>query len=89
MENIINVEVKAISLGEFNDFQTWIQNFDTFRQKYGLTAQFLHQDCNGFTTTGYDLRNFKNEAPYPVKTYLLIQDPEVPRPLPYKSISKN
>jgi hypothetical protein len=88
-ENIIEIQVKAILIGEFLDFNSWIKNYDESRQKYGLTAQILHQDCNGFTTTGYDLKNLKNESPYPVKTYLLVQDPTVLKPLPFKSPSNN
>lgn len=77
MENfntIIEIPVKAIFAGEFQDFRSWIKNVQEFARKYGVNSKLLHQDKNGFATNGYDLKNQKNNTPYPVKTYLLVEE---------------
>lgn len=81
----IEIIVKAQFLGEFYDFQTWLDHVTKFSQKYGVTGQLFHQDCKGYKTSGYDLRNTRTENVYPVKTYLLISDPEVEKPHPFRS----
>lgn len=90
MENqIIEIPVKVIFIGEFQNWEQWIANVNTCSQKYGVTSQLLHQDCNGYRTSGYDLKNTNQTKVYPVKTYLLVQDPEVKTPTPFKSLSSN
>jgi len=86
-DDIIEISVKAIFLGEFLNWETWIANVNICSQKFGITSQLLHQDCNGFRTSGYDLRNTKRENVYPVKSYLLVQDTEVKQPHAFKSLS--
>lgn len=93
MENNKNIEaveitVKAQILGEFNNWQSWIANVNSHLQKFGVTHALIHIDANGFSTSGYILRN-TNDAAYPVKTYVLLQDPNVVRPMPFKSPSHN
>lgn len=87
--NITEILVKVKPLGEFNDFQSWLSNIQSFSSEFGITAPLFHQDCNGFATTGYDLRNTKRENVFPVKTYLLVTDPEIQKTAPYKSPSNN
>ncbi|PIF33016.1 hypothetical protein CLU81_3586 [Flavobacterium sp. 9] len=89
MENVITIEVKVVEMGEYNDFQSWLEGYQAIRNNYGITTPLLHQDRNGYTTNGYDLKNFKKEAPYPVKTYLLVQDPDVIKPMLFKSTTSN
>lgn len=74
---IIEIKVKVQFLGEFNDFSTWLAHTQSCANKYGITSTILHQDCNGFTTTGYNMRNSLRPTVYPVKTYLQVQDTEV------------
>jgi len=87
--NIIEIPVKVIFIGEFEDFTTWLKNVQDCAHKYGINSKLLHQDKNGFATNGYDLKNTQNETPYPVKSYLLVQDPTVLKPLAFKSPSNN
>lgn len=82
--NIIEISVKVILTGEFNNFDSWLKNTQALAHKFGFLAKLLHQDKNGFTTSGYDLKNHQHTAPYPVKTYLLVQDPEIEKPQLYK-----
>jgi hypothetical protein len=90
MENkIIEIPVKVIFIGEFQNWEQWIANVNICSQKYGVTSQLLHQDCNGFRTSGYDLKMTIREKVYPVKTYLLVQDPEVKTATPFKSLTSN
>jgi len=88
-ENIIEIPVKVIFIGEFDNFECWLKNIQDCAHQYGVDSKLLHQDKNGFATYGYDLKNHQNESPYPVKTYLLVQDPTVLKPLPFKSPSNN
>ncbi|MFA9191109.1 hypothetical protein AAGV28_06970 [Flavobacterium sp. FZUC8N2.13] len=83
--NIIEIPVKVILTGEFNNFDSWIKNTQELANKYGVNSKLLHQDKNGFATNGYELRNHQHTKPYPVKTYLLVQDPAIEKPLPYQS----
>lgn len=87
--NIIEIPVKGIIIGEYQDFNSWIKNVQKCANKHGFNSKLLHQDKNGFTTTGYDLKNHKDLSPYPVKTYLLIQDATIAKPQPLKATSKN
>jgi hypothetical protein len=90
MENqIIEIPVKVIFIGEFQNWEQWLKNVNSCSNKFGVTSQLLHQDCNGFRTSGYDLRNTNGKTVYPVKTYLLVQDPEVKKNLPFKSYTTN
>lgn len=88
-QNIIEIKVKAIFLGEFHDWDSWLKNTQKAHNLYGVTHQLFHQDCNGFKTSGYDLRNTSRENVYPVKTYLLVSDPDIETALKFKSISNN
>ncbi len=88
-QEIIEIKVKAQFIGEFTNWKSWIANVNSCSQKYGLTQQLLHIDSNGYNTTGYNLRNTNRDKIYPVKTYLLVQDPEVKRHEPFKSNSTN
>lgn len=87
--NIIEIPVKAVLLGQFNDFHSWIKKTQECFHKLGVTAKLLHMDKNGFTTNGYDLKNHNGSSPYPVKTYLLVQDPNITKPQPFKATTKN
>lgn len=87
--NIIEIPVKGIILGEFQNFDSWIKNVQECANKHGVNSKLLHQDKNGFATTGYDLKNHKDSSPYPVKTYLLIQNPTIAKPQSFKATSKN
>jgi len=92
MENqneIIEISVKVIFLGEFNDFNSWIKNVQECANKYGVNSKILHMDCQGYTTTGYEMKNQNREAVYPVKTYLLVQALFFDKPSPFKSTSNN
>jgi hypothetical protein len=75
--NYTEITIKVQFLGEFNDFKSWLKNIQDCAHKYGVMSKLLHIDCNGFTTTGYNLRNTLRESVYPVKTYLQIQDDQV------------
>ena len=87
--NIIEIPVKGIILGEVQNFDSWIKNVQDCANKHGVNSKLLHQDKNGFVTTGYDLKNHNDSTPYPVKTYLLVQDPNINRPQPFKATVKN
>lgn len=86
---IIEVTVKAIQIGYSNDFDSWIKNFQFCMKEFGVTAKFLHIDCHGLTTNGYDLKNALGASPYPVKTYLLVQNQEVKKTSKFRSLSNN
>lgn len=86
---IIEIAIKVIFLGEFKDYESWKKNYDSFLLEYGMMAPFLHYDCTGFATTGYILKNFEKEKPYPVKIYLQVTDPGTAKPLSFKSTSNN
>nr|WP_315245105.1 hypothetical protein [uncultured Flavobacterium sp.] len=88
-EEIIEITVKVIFLGEFKDYLAWSKNYELCRQKYGVMAPILNYDCNGYATTGYVLRNFEKDTPYPVKTYLQVTNPGNKKTLAYKSPSNN
>ncbi|MRX40601.1 hypothetical protein GJU43_15040 [Flavobacterium sp. LC2016-23] len=92
MENqneIIEITIKAIFLGEFHDWNSWLKNTEKAHSTYGVTHQIFHQDCNGYKTSGYDLRNTHRENIYPVKTFLLVSDPGLTNTFPVKSPSNN
>lgn len=91
MENleIIEVLVKVIALGEFNDFESWIKNTQECAHIHGVNSKLLHIDKKGYSTTGYIMKNLSHNEVYPVKTYLLVQSPDLEKPLPFKSSSKN
>lgn len=59
-DNIIEIPVKAILTGEFNNFDSWIKNTQALAHQYGFLAKLLHQDKNGFATSGYDLKNHQH-----------------------------
>lgn len=87
MENlneVIEIKVKAQFMGEFTTWESWLKNMSSMSQKHGVTKQLLHIDANGFATNGFSLKNTKTNV-YPVKTYLLIQDPFFEKPLPFIS----
>ncbi|MEZ0182628.1 hypothetical protein AB9T89_10310 [Flavobacterium oncorhynchi] len=86
---IIEIKVKVILIGEFNDFESWLKNTQDCANKHGVTSKILHIDCNGYTTTGYNMRNSLRPTVYPVKTYLQVQDDKVVQPLAFKSPSNN
>jgi hypothetical protein len=87
--NVTEISVKAVLLGEFNDFGSWIKKNQECFHKLGVNSKLLHLDKNGFATNGYDLKNNQNNSQYPVKTYLLVQDPTILEPEPFKSTSNN
>jgi hypothetical protein len=92
MENlntIIEIPVKGIILGEFENFDSWIKNVQDCANKHGVNSKLLHQDKNGFVTTGYDLKNHNGNNPYPVKTYLLVQNTTILEPEPFNATSNN
>lgn len=92
MENnieITTVSVKVQFIGEFNDFNSWLKNTQECANKYGITSKLLHIDCNGFSTTGYNMRNSLRATVYPVKTYLQVHDDQLVKPSVYKSPSNN
>lgn len=74
LNDVVEIKVKAQFMGEFTNWELWLKNMSTMSKKHGVTTQLLHIDANGFTTNVY-----------PVKTYLLIQDPSFEKPLPFKS----
>ena len=88
-ENIIEISVKVVQLGEFKDFNSWMRATTQFGHEFGLNSKLLHLDCNGFTTTGYNLRNTLRDNVFPVKTFLLLQDNEVKQTTPFKSQPKS
>lgn len=83
--NIIEIPVKVILTGEFKNFDSWLKNTQECANKFGFDSKLLHQDKNGYATNGYNLKNHNKETPYPVKTYLLVHDPEIKKQLPYQS----
>jgi hypothetical protein len=94
MENLeqnetIEINVKVKYLGEFPTWDTWINHVGYCGQQYGVTQQLLHIDSNGYNTTGYNLRNTNQPKVYPVKTYLLVQDPDVIRLTPFKTTTNS
>lgn len=88
-KNIIEIAVKGIIIGEYENYNSWIKNVQECANKHGFNSKLLHQDKNGFTITGYDLINHQDRSPYPVKTYLLVQDPNINRPQSFKATTKN
>lgn len=82
-KTITEIAVKVILTGEFHNYDSWIKNVQECALQFGFESKLLHQDKKGYSTNGYNLKNYQNESPYPVKTYLLIQDPELAKPLPY------
>lgn len=86
---IIEIKVKVLLIGEFYDFESWLKNTQNCANKYGVTSKILHIDCNGYTTTGYNMKNSLRPTVYPVKTYLQVQDDKVQQPLAFKSPSNN
>ncbi|MEO8532831.1 MAG: hypothetical protein ABI441_03740 [Flavobacterium sp.] len=92
MENnteITTVSVKVQFIGEYHDFNSWLKSTQDCANKYGVTSKLLHIDCNGFSTTGYNMRNSLRSTVYPVKTYLQIHDDQLVTPSAYKSPSNN
>lgn len=92
MENyneMIEIPVKAIPLGEFKDFGTYIKNVQECANKYGVNSILLHMDCNGFAITGYAIKNLSSANVYPIKTYLLVQSSDMEKTKSFKSLSSN
>lgn len=87
--NITEIPVKVIFTGEFHDFDSWIKNTQDLAHQYGFDSKLLHQDKNGYATNGYSLKNYQKESPYPVKTYVLVHDPGIVKPLPNQSNSRS
>ena len=48
----IEIKVKVIPLGEFNDFESWKKHQEECAKNFGVTSKVITLDCNGFTTTG-------------------------------------
>ncbi|MDR6844484.1 hypothetical protein [Flavobacterium granuli] len=86
---VIEIPIKVILIGEFKEFHSWVKNVQDCINKLGVNSKLLHLDKKGFATNGYDLKNHKTETPYPVKTYLMVQDPEIQTAVPFKSLSNN
>lgn len=84
---ISEIVLKAQFLDECQDFTSWLKNMSAYVQKYGILQKIVSVDNNGFYTTGYDLKNTHKDKVYPVKTYLLIRDVQMPSP--FEPHSKN
>lgn len=87
--NIIEIKVKAKFIGEFPDFESWKKAQEQCGKNFGVTSKVISLDCNGLTTTGYNLRNTLRSTVFPVSIYLLIQDDQVKQPMPYKTPTNN
>ena len=88
-KNVIEIKVKGILIGEYNDFESWKKAQEQCGKEFGVTSKVLSLDCNGLTTTGYNLKNTLRDTVYPVKIYLLIQDDQIVKPMLYQSPSNN
>lgn len=88
-ENTIDLTVKAKLIGEYKDFNSWLKAQSQCAKDFGITSKVLSIDCNGLTTSGYNLKNSLRDNVYPVKIFLLIQDDQVRKPILYQSPSNN
>jgi hypothetical protein len=81
------VALKGRLVDTHNDFQSWLKTVSTYVQRFGFNKKIIHINANGFSTTGYELRNFEDKNAFPVKSYILHS--ETTEPTPFKSISNN
>lgn len=85
----VEITVKAQFIGEYENFESWQKAQSQCARDFGVTSKVLSVDCNGLTTTGYNLKNSLRDTVYPVKIYLLIQDDQIRKASMYQSPSNN